>query len=513
MYRCTFKRGVLATALCFCFCSLTFNATAQLTFTGQLRPRGEIRDGYAMLKPKGNKAAAFISQRTRLSLNYKSSKLIFQASVQDVRLWGQDASTVTPADGNKLGVHEAWAELVLSNKSDSTFKNSPVDYFGIRVGRQELIYDDERLLGNLDWMQQGRRHDALVFKLLQHGWQADLGLAFNQNTDAINYNGTYYTPANVPATVKDSRGNLANTPAGFIPLVNAAGLSAKNGNPVFANSPGSNLISQNYKSFQYLYVARKFNKTRVSGLFMADQFGKYVLDSVKNIAGDDVGYIYGKRFNQAGVNTRFTTGLLLTPVFGAKDQWASSAGAYYQGGHDRDGLDMSAWMYTVSLSYKPATFAYTLGWDYLSGNNALSTSKTNHRFDPLYGSPHKFWGYMDYLYAITGSPAGGLNNPYAKIRHTSVSKNFYAEIAAHYFALANNQVDAGGRVIDKHLGTEFDLTTGYKLSKYVGVDLGVSYMAATHSMEYAKGIAPGTASLNPFWTYLSLNIKPDFLNK
>lgn len=203
-----------------CFSSL--NAKAQLSFAGQLRTRGEFRDGYGTLQTSGYKDAAFISQRTRLTLEYKSSKVLFHTSVQDVRLWGQDASTITAADGNKLSLHEAWAEIILSNKKDTSFKISPVDYFAIKAGRQELVYDDERLLGNLDWTQQGRRHDAIVLKLLQNGWQLDLGAAFNQNSDAINYNGTFYTPANIPATVKDSKGNLVNTPANMIPLINSA---------------------------------------------------------------------------------------------------------------------------------------------------------------------------------------------------------------------------------------------------------------------------------------------------
>ncbi|HVW15518.1 MAG TPA: alginate export family protein, partial [Mucilaginibacter sp.] len=206
-------------------------AKAQLSLSGQLRTRGELRDGYGTLESANNKDAAFISQRTRIIFDYRSGKLIFHTSVQDVRLWGQDASTTTITDGNRLEVHEAWAELILSNKQDTAFKKSPLDYLGIRIGRQELVYDDERLLGNLDWTQQARRHDAIVFKALQSGWQFDLGAAFNQNTDAINYNGTYYTPANVPATVKDSKGDLVNTPAGLIPLVNSSGISAKNGSP------------------------------------------------------------------------------------------------------------------------------------------------------------------------------------------------------------------------------------------------------------------------------------------
>jgi hypothetical protein len=513
MYKNVFNQYTIALGIpiILSFCSL--NAKAQFTISGQLRVRSELRSGYGTLQPAGYKNAAFISQRTRLTLDYKWSKLIFHTSIQDVRLWGQDASTISIADGNKLGLHEAWAELILSNKNDTSFKTSPVDYFAVKIGRQELVYDDERLLGNSDWLQQARRHDAIVLKLLQKGWQLDLGAAFNQNTDAISYNGTYYIPANVPATVKDSKGNLANTPPGFVPLINGAGVSAKNGSPAFLNSPGTNALNQNYKSLQYLYIAKRIDKTKISGLFLSDQFGKYILDSVKNVSGTDVGYIYGKRFNQTGVNTRYTTGLLLNPVFGDKNQLALTAGYYYQGGHDKDGLALNAYTVTASVTYKPGNLCYTAGWDYLSGNDAYSTSATNHRFDPLYGTPHKFWGYMDYFYAVSGSPTGGLSNPYLKAKFASANKRFTTELAGHYFTLAQDQKDISGQPVNKYLGTEFDLTTGYKFNKFTGVDLGVSYMAATRSMEYAKNIAPGTSGLHPLWAYLQLNIKPEFLNK
>jgi hypothetical protein len=512
MYKNVFKQHrVVLFVTCFSLAALT--ASAQLTITGQLRPRGELRDGYGTLQPLGNKDAAFISQRTRLTLNYKWSHLIFQTSIQDVRLWGQDASTITVNDGSRLSLHEAWAEIILSNKKDTSFKKSPFDYFAIKIGRQEITYDDEHLLGPSDWLQQARRHDAIVLKLIQSGWQVDLGSAFNQNTDAINYNGTYYTPANVPATVKDSKGNLVNTPAGMIPLINGSGISAKNGNLAALNPPGTNGLNQDYKALQYLYFAKKFNKTKISGLFLTDQFGKHALDSVKNTAGTDVGYIYGYRYNQPGVNLRYTTGLLVNPVFGDKNQFALTGGYYYQGGHDKDGLALDASMLTFSAAYSPGGLAYTIGWDYLSGNDAFSSSKTSHRFDPLYGTPHKFWGLMDYFYAGSGSPTGGLSNPYLKIKYTSANKRFSTELANHYFMLANNQKDVTGSPVSKYLGTEFDLTTGYKLNKFTQATLGLSYMSATQSMEYAKNITPGTAHLSPVWAYLQLNITPEFLNK
>jgi hypothetical protein len=488
-------------------------ARGQLSLTGQLRTRTEYRNGLGTLRPTTSKPAFFTSQRTRLTFSYKWNRVTFQTSLQDVRVWGQDASTISNADGNKLGTHEAWAEVVLANKKDSTFKKSAVEYLALKIGRQELLYDDSRLLGNLDWLQQGRRHDALLVKMLHKGWQLDAGFAFNQNTDAFNYNGTFYVPANIQPYVKDSKGNLVPTPAGMVPLTNATGTSIKNGNPYLINTPSTNGLNQLYKSMQFLYAAKKLGKTKLTGLFFADQFGKYKLDSVKTAVGTDTGFVYGRRYNQPGAHHRITTGLLATGAWNKSNSWQYTAGLYYQTGSDRDGNQLQSYTYTLSLSYTKKKFAYSMGWDYLSGNDALSVSTLNNRFDPLYGTPHKFWGLMDYFYVGTGSPTGGLSNPFARVKYSSSNKRFGAALDYHYFALANNQKDLQGKAINKYLGSEIDLVLQYNVNKITTLEWGFSYLAATRSMEYAKGIAPGTAQLANTWSYLQINIRPDFLAK
>ena len=491
---------------------LSLNVTGQLSLTGQLRPRSELRNGTGTLKPTGNQAAFFVSQRARLTFNYRSNRVIFQTAIQDVRVWGQDASSISNADGGRLSLHEAWADIILANRKDSSFKFSGIDYFSVKVGRQELLYDDSRLLGNLDWLQQARRHDAIVLKMVDNGWQLDLGGAFNQNTDAFNYNGTYYTPANINPYVKDSRGNLVPTPANMVPLTNGTGHSAKNGTPSLQNMPSTNGLNQNYKALQFLYATKNFKKTKISGLIVLDEFGKYKLDSVKTVAGTDTGYVFGRRYNQSGVNTRFTGGLFVTSPIGKKN-WSVNAGAYYQGGSDKEGLDLSAFTTTLSISYSAKKFMYTAGWDYLSGNDAFSSSQTNNRFDPLYGTPHKFWGYMDYFYAGTGSPAGGLSNPFLRIKYTSTNKLFTLGLDYHYFAFADAQKDETGKKLDSYLGSEFDFLAGYNLNKFTSLELGLSYLAATKSMEYAKNLPPGSTQLGASWAYLQLNVKPEFLSK
>jgi hypothetical protein len=295
--------------------------------------------------------------------------------------------------------------------------------------------------------------------------------------------------------------------------MNGAGVSAKTGAPLLANPPSTNGLNQNYKSLQYLYAAKKFGQTKISGLFLTDQFGKYKLDSVRSVAGTDTGYVFGRRFNQPGAHTRFTTGLLLTSTLDAKKMWSLQAGAYYQGGKDRDGVKLSAFTTTAAVSYTAKKFSYTAGWDYLSGNDAFSTSGTNHRFDPLYGTPHKFWGLMDYFYAGTGSPTGGLSDPYLKVKYTSLNKNLSIGLDYHAFSLAQDQRDVNGNAIDKYLGSEFDLVTSYNLNKFTALELGISYLAASASMDYAKAITPGSANRNASWSYLQLNIRPELFTR
>lgn len=89
-------------------------AFGQWSWLGQLRTRSEYRDGAGTLRLNTYDPALFISQRARITSGFKSSKLQFQASIQDIRVWGQDASTISSADGSRLSIHEAWAYLQLN---------------------------------------------------------------------------------------------------------------------------------------------------------------------------------------------------------------------------------------------------------------------------------------------------------------------------------------------------------------------------------------------------------------
>jgi len=90
-----------------------------------------------------------ISQRSRLGLGVRlfSQYEVF-AQVQDVRLWGSETDTLGDFSANGFDLHQAWAQVKIWRG------------LYLRIGRQELAYDDQRLVGTVDWSQQGRSFDA-----------------------------------------------------------------------------------------------------------------------------------------------------------------------------------------------------------------------------------------------------------------------------------------------------------------------------------------------------------------
>jgi hypothetical protein len=163
----------------------TIQSYGQLTIGGELRPRAEYRNGYKTLTADGSDAALFVSQRTRLTTQYVLEDYTFFISFQDVRVWG-DVPQLNTADKNGLSLHEAWGKVKFSPN------------FAVKLGRQEINYDDQRIFGNVGWTQQGRSHDIAIFKLENENYKFDLGLAYNQDAENL-FGNTYSTPGNYKA--------------------------------------------------------------------------------------------------------------------------------------------------------------------------------------------------------------------------------------------------------------------------------------------------------------------------
>lgn len=440
------------------FCLLLQNeALAQFAVSGQIRTRTEYRNGQGTPQVSDTIPAFFTSQRSRINLSYSGHRFKIYTSLQDVRVWGQDASsinrnTIDAYDGFML--HEAWGEISLVD-TGKVIKN-----FTLKIGRQELVYDDVRLLGNLDWLQQARRHDAVLLKFDHNGWTAHLGAAYNQNAERKSnhiYNGV---------------------PVGY--------------------AAGTNGMGAMYKSMQFLYLGRKTHFGNASVLAFKDDFSKF------HFADADVEKktpIYDR-----GVWSRYTLG---GNLFGtALRKLTFAASAFYQGGKYREGTALNEYLISLSTSYALGRkLSMGPGVDITSGNSGSDPADRFQRFDPLYGTPHKFWGYMDYFYVADGFGSSGLVNYYLKTKYKA-KDNLTLSLDAHEFVLPSPVTDNDGRKLSKELGTEFDFVVGYNLTKAVTLEGGYSAMVSTSTMASPKVKNVKRASDFSDWAYLMLSIKP-----
>lgn len=443
-----------AGALVLAFTAICLRTDAQLSLSAQLRTRTELRDGQGAPLPHGAKPALFTSQRTRINAGYNMYRLKFAVTLQDVRVWGQDVSLInrtTTPDNNGLMLHEAWAEIFLT---DTIVKNRSLS---LKTGRQEILYDDQRLLGNLDWLQQGRRHDATVLKYEFKTWMAHLAGAFNQNKEG--QSGTIYN--NTPA------GNYAST------------------------TNGGNM----YKSMEFLYAGKKLSHGNVSFLMFADQFSKYQTDTVNNNTV--------KTF-KAGSWGRTTTGVYFTNSF---NKVGVTASGYYQFGKTATAQKLSAYLFSTSVQYVfNKSLNVAAGVDHTSGGSTKNTSNT---FDPLYGTPHKFWGLMDYFYAANPFGKAGLTDYYLKTRY-KLSDKFLLTTDLHQFNSAKNIGTGGDK---KNFGQEIDMVGTYTLTKQIGIEAGYAHFFAGPLLTSptVKNVANARANAN--WAYVMVNIKPELLFK
>ncbi|MDT8341514.1 MAG: alginate export family protein [Longimicrobiales bacterium] len=121
-------------------------AAQKITVSGQVRPRSELRD------PSGaaGGSQSYTSLRTRIGALYQAQGPVRAfVQFQDVRFFGEELGTLSDFDADNQDLHQGWLEVGTENST-----------LALRVGRQEANYGEERLVGAVDWTQQGRAFDG-----------------------------------------------------------------------------------------------------------------------------------------------------------------------------------------------------------------------------------------------------------------------------------------------------------------------------------------------------------------
>lgn len=300
------------------------------------RTRGELDNGQKTLIPEGKSAETTVLSRARLNMDYYYQNLEVYFSIQDVRTWGENAST-TSKNQNFI-LNEAWAKYHFTPK------------IALKIGRQMLSYDDERLIGGLDWAMQGRSFDAAKGIFI-----------FNKNSKletVITYNND------------DNDAN--DTPEKEIFDITDSGEKTKSLQILHYQY-------QNDKKFQFSSIALN---SVVQNFATGVHYDMLTLGVNAKKYFENFG-IFGSFYYQTGKNT----------VAQSKSAYQFSINADF----------------IINKKINAV-----LGTEWLSGRDYNTQNTDNKSFSPFYGTNHKFNGYMDYFFVGNHFNSFGLNDYYLK---------------------------------------------------------------------------------------------------
>ena len=430
----------------------------QFTLSGEIRPRTEFRHGYKAIADSNQANAVFTDQRSRLNFEYQEEGYKVKLVLQDVRVWGSTKQLNTSDAFSSI--HEAWGQAFLT------------DNWSLKFGRQEIIYDDHRIFGNVGWTQQARSHDAVQVKYKKDKMKLDITGAYNQDK---------------------------------------AGLT------------GTSALVGSYKAFQSIWFHNDFgDNLKVSFLFLNN--GKQVNDAA-------TGKYWDNYTQTIGTHTKYKMGKFSTVFNGyyqmgkTNEVLARDVSAYLVG------LDLN---YKISDKFT-TTLGFEMQSGQSQTDTSKAYTDVNRSFTPFYGTNHKFNGFMDYFYVGNWGNSVGLQDIYAKFKYKK-DKSFIGLDVHMFSAIgdvldgykvASDLADAAAagtpltdvntlQKMNKNLGTEIDLTIGTQLSKGVTLKAGFSHMLGTKTLAYMKGAidykGEGRADDHKSnWAYLMIIFKPTFL--
>ena len=187
-------------------------------------------------------------------------------------------------------------------------------------------------------------------------------------------------------------------------------------------------------------------------------------------------------------------------------QFGAALNAFLQTGERQNSVDVGgAYLLGLDLTYKASPkIALGVGTELISGNKADTTDKTE-AFFPLYGTNHKFNGFMDYFYVGNHANSIGLFDIHASANFKLGEKS---GLLLKVLKFNGEQELPSG---EKSLGTEVDLVYSHSFNGYA-LKIGYSQMFSASGMYELKGVAEDAAASSQNWAWAMLIIKPKFLN-
>jgi len=157
-----------------CLAILTSSPTiaAEIDFGAKVRVRAEHVEA-ALGRAKG-KTGNWVSQQTRLETKAKNDEgLSAFLQLQDVRTWGGEDQSFPPPSVTGTGT-SASAKGLDFHQAYFTVNSFGMEDLKLKAGRQEIVFDDARLVGNIGWIQNAQSFDALRLSYKGTGFDLDV---------------------------------------------------------------------------------------------------------------------------------------------------------------------------------------------------------------------------------------------------------------------------------------------------------------------------------------------------
>ncbi len=327
----------------------------------------------------------------------------------------------------------------------------------LKVGRQEMVYGDERLIGAFDWNNIGRSFDTAKLR-----WQGGWG-----NVD-------FFT--GMPVVPRDDQFDMSN--------------------------------NQDWLSGAYATITQ-IPKTILEGYFLA-----------RNASRSAINFVSDPQFPQPTARDIYTVGGRLKSKPGELDNIDYTVEGAYQFGDfaataTSKRLNQDAFMFTALGGYTFASCwaAPRLGaeFDYSSGDDN-SADGTHGTFDTLYPTPHKFFGSMD-LFSLQNIQNVCVNLTLKPTKRMSVALMgnafWLADTHDYLYNAAGAPRATGGYGIhpgyNPFVGTQFSAVAGYAVTSFALVEIGYGHFFSGDYIAQSQAVNGGTRDAD--WVYLQTTFK------
>lgn len=432
----------------------------------QIRFRYEVKDNFGIIGSPGSMDFrahgadvdnSYLLYRVRPRVGYTSEWFSAFVEGRESGSTGDDRNPNPESDG-PMDLHQAYVTL-------GNHKEFPLS---LKVGRQELSYGDERIIGAFGWNNIGRVFDAAKLRWQNPYFGADFFTSRVVIPDDNNFN-----------------------------------------------------MSNDYDWFSGFYAATKLIPKQTTEFYLLSRNTSAQSPSINGANAPAL-------LKGPSARDIYTTGVRIKSTPGELGNWDYTGEFMGQFGHFNDpalptanqSLEHQAFAIFAGAGYTwtQASYAPRLGLEYNFGSGDSNPTDGKHEtFENLFPTNHKFYGYMDFLslqnihnVRLTSSikplPRLTLTGDYHLFWLADTHDSLYTAAGARRGGLAPTPGNGYGinPNYDSYVGSEADLVASYSISPQAALEIGYGHFFVGKYVKQSLA-APTLGGKDANWVYVQMN--------